>query len=166
MAGLSLARAFCVVRDGRALLAGSRALRGVESGAGKTRGGRRRLAVEQRPRAPGSTGRPAGESRRVICNGPRWEDVSPKRPTGRGTAAIARACADRPAVGRRHVPCGSGRHLRSHLEAAEARSETEARSELSCVSPEFRNSANPAGRAFLRAGLVPLPGGAGPCLLV
>ncbi len=48
MARLSVARAFCFFRDGRAVSAGRRTVRGVESGARRPCGRRCGLAVEQR----------------------------------------------------------------------------------------------------------------------
>jgi REP element-mobilizing transposase RayT len=55
MARVSLARAFCFIRHGRAPLAGGRTVRGAKPGVSATGGLRRRLALEQRAGAPVGT---------------------------------------------------------------------------------------------------------------
>ena len=121
MAGLSVARAFCLVRDGRAVLAGGGPLRGIESGAGRFGGRCRRLALEQckgalvGPRRPiGARGSDAGDGRQLAR-------LVGQCDSGRGIAGFSRARSHRLSVGKCHV-CGSaGTSGRSYPAPTESR---------------------------------------------
>ncbi len=76
MARLPVARALRFLRHGRAVPAGGRAVRGVESRAGETGRGGRTVAVEQCEGPPVRPRRPLGESRTAAGDGRRLARLS------------------------------------------------------------------------------------------
>jgi hypothetical protein len=114
MARLSMARAFCFIRDGRALLAGGRAIHRDESRASETRVQSKTVALEQRRRTPVGPRRPTGASRSDAGDGRRLARPAEKCNPGRGATEHTRAWSHRLSIRRRHV-CGTpGAIHRSH----------------------------------------------------
>ena len=93
MAGVSVARAICLVRHGRAVPAGRRKVRGIEPGASRFGGRRRRMAVEQRTITPDRPRRPAGPSRPDAGDGRRLARCSAADSTTQNSATCATTSA-------------------------------------------------------------------------
>ena len=105
VARLSVAGAFCFLRDGRAVSAGGGAIRRVESGAGRLGRRCRRLAVEQCEGTSVRARRPLGECRADVGDGRRLARIFEQRDSGRRTSRLARTWPQWASVRKRHV-CG------------------------------------------------------------
>src|SRR5208282_1246195 len=137
VARLPLAGTVRVVRDGRSVFAGSRALHRTEPPSRRT--GRRslRLALEQCAGASDWQRRRAGQGCPVAGDDSRLAGVSQQRAAGSGTTGHSASFAYWPAFGRRGVPVSPGGHARPRAAAQEAGSEIEQSPQLSHVSPSL-----------------------------
>ncbi len=118
---ISLARAVRVVRHGRTLLAGGRAVRGIEPGAGATGGASGRVALEQCAGTLVGARRLFGEGRPLAGDGWRLECCAQQRPSRRGVGGIAWARPNRPSARGRVVLGSLGGSCWPRPEAAERR---------------------------------------------
>ncbi len=121
VARVSLARAVRVVRHGRTLLAGGRAVRGIEPGAGATGGASGRVALEQCAGTLVGARRLFGEGRPLAGDGWRLECFAQQRPSSRGVGGIAWARPNRPSARGRVVLGSLGGSCWPRPEAAERR---------------------------------------------
>ena len=135
VARVSLARALRVVRDGRSVPAGSRAIHRTEPCPCGPRLQSLRLALEQRTGALGRAGRPVREGCSPAGDGPGLGRLSQRRHTGGGTQGHTAPQPNGPAAGRRDILGTIGGDDRPRTNAAKTRSKAKARRELRYVSP-------------------------------